>query len=123
MSRFGVSPRKESALLKKMSDLGLKEEDIQETFTRAQGPGGQNVNKVSTCVQLKHLPSGITVKAQKDRTQGVNRFLARRALVLKFEEQVLGLKSEADKKREKIRKQKKRRKKRTKLKIDSDNKT
>ena len=90
MGRFGVSPEKESALEKKMSELGIKEQDLEESFTRSGGPGGQNVNKVSTCVQLKHLPTGITVKAQKDRTQGVNRFLARRSLAIKFEEEILG---------------------------------
>ncbi len=119
MSRFGVSPEKESALEKKMSELGIREQDIEEKFTRSTGPGGQNVNKVSTCVQLKHLPSGITVKAQKDRTQGINRFLARRSLIIKFEEQVLGLKSAQNKKIEKIKKQKKRRKRRSKVKTET----
>ena len=119
MSRFGVSAEKESALEKKMSDLGIREKDIEETFTRSSGPGGQNVNKLSTCVQLKHVPSGITVKAQKDRTQGVNRFLARRSLVMKYEEKVLGIMPVENKKIEKIKKQKKRRKRRSKSKAQT----
>ncbi len=120
MSRFGVSPEKESALEKKMSELGIREGDIKETFIRSGGPGGQNVNKLSTCVVLKHIPTGITVKAQKDRTQGINRFLARRSLLEKFEEQALGRMSPQNKKIEKIRKQKKRRKRRSKIKPEND---
>lgn len=119
MSRFGVSPEKETALEKKMSELGIREQDIEEKFTRSGGPGGQNVNKLATCVQLKHIPTGITVKAQKDRTQGINRFLARRSLLEKFEEQVLGRKSAENKKIDKIKKQKKRRKRRSKAKAQA----
>ncbi|MEE9238291.1 MAG: peptide chain release factor-like protein, partial [Thermodesulfobacteriota bacterium] len=90
MSKFGVSTEKEEALFKKMKELGVHEDDIDEKFIRSGGPGGQNVNKVATCVQLKHIPTGIIVKIQKDRSQGINRFLARRSLVSKIEEGLLG---------------------------------
>jgi len=123
MSKFGVSVEKEEALLKKMNELGVSEADIDEKFIRSGGPGGQNVNKVSTCVQLKHLPTGIIVKIQKDRSQGVNRFLARRSLISKIEEGLLGKSTKEQLKIEKIQKQKKRRKRRAKLKLESDNNT
>ena len=119
MSKFGVSPEKEEALLKKMNELGVKESDLDEKFIRSGGPGGQNVNKVATCVQLKHLPTGITVKIQKDRTQGVNRFLARRSLLSKIEEQLSGKPTKEQLRIQKIQKQKKRRKRKTKIKLES----
>jgi len=119
MSKFGISLEKEEALQKKMDELGVKEVDIDEKFIRSGGPGGQNVNKVATCVQLKHLPTGITVKIQKDRTQGVNRFLARRSLVSKIEEAISGKPTKEKLKVQKIQKQKKRRKRKTKAKLES----
>lgn len=119
MSKFGVSAEKEEVLLKKMDELGVKESDLDEKFIRSGGPGGQNVNKVATCVQLKHLPTGITVKIQKDRTQGVNRFLARRSLLSKIEEQLSGKPTKEQLKIQKIQKQKKRRKRKTKIKLES----
>lgn len=119
MSKFGISLEKEEALQKKMDELGVKEVDIDEKFIRSGGPGGQNVNKVATCVQLKHLPTGITVKIQKDRTQGVNRFLARRSLVYKIEEAISGKPTKEKLKVQKIQKQKKRRKRKTKAKLES----
>ncbi len=119
MSKFGVSSEKQEVLLKKMDELGVKESDLDEKFIRSGGPGGQNVNKVATCVQLKHLPTGITVKIQKDRTQGVNRFLARRSLLSKIEEQLSGKPTKEQLKIQKIQKQKKRRKRKTKIKLES----
>ncbi len=117
MSRFGVNADKEKALLEKMRALGIREEDLDETFVRSGGPGGQNVNKVATCVQLKHIPTGISVKVQKDRSQGVNRFLARREIVYRIEQKLYGIASPAEIEREKLRKQKRRRKRKTKTKL------
>jgi protein subunit release factor B len=117
MPDFGVSPDKESALREKMSRLGIREEDIVESFVRSKGPGGQNVNKVSTCVQLKHLPSGIEVKCQQERSQALNRYLARRILVNKIETRIMGSLSEEMQRIEKIRRQKRRRSRRAKLKV------
>ena len=116
-----MRPEKEEGLLKRMHGLGIREEDIEETFIHSRGSGGQNVNKTSTCVQLKHIPTGIVVvvKEQRGRSQGLNRFLARRSLVSKIEEKILGNTSHEQLKREKNRKQKKRRYRRAKKKLTS----
>ena len=119
MGKFGVTESKEKALRHKMEKLGILEEDIEESFLRSGGPGGQHVNKVATCVQLKHGPSGIVVKSQKDRSQSVNRFLARRELAERIESKQAGKKTGEELRAEKVRKQKKRRKRRTAQKIDS----
>lgn len=113
MSKFNVRPEKEQELIKRMRELGIREEDIQETFVRSRGPGGQNVNKASTAVQLKHVPTGIVVKVQRERSQAINRFLARRLLISRIEEKMYGKKSPEQLKVEKKQKQKKRRRKRT----------
>ncbi len=109
-----VSQTKHTALAEKMQKLGIKDADLLESFVRSSGPGGQNVNKVSTCVVLKHIPSGLEVKCQADRSQSMNRFFARRILVEKLEQRIFKKKSEAEKKRWKIKKQKKRRSRRAK---------
>jgi Protein chain release factor B len=120
MSKFGVRTEKEEKLFERMSELGIREDDIEESFIRSGGPGGQNVNKTSTGVQVKHVPTGIVIKAQRERSQGLNRFLARRLLVLKIEERLLGGKSSERLKMEKVKKQKKRRLRRTKKKLVSN---
>jgi len=117
MADFGVGRDKEKELLKKMSSLGIKEDDIIEKFIRSGGPGGQNVNKTSTRVYLKHLPTGIEVRCQQERVQALNRYLARSILVKKIENIVLGRMSQERKRIEKIRRQKRKRSKRAKLKI------
>jgi len=84
---YVVRKEKQEALKKRMEELGIKKADIEEKFVRSGGHGGQNVNKTATCVQLKHLPTQITVKCQKSRSQSLNRFLAMRLLVEKLEKE------------------------------------
>ena len=109
--------KKEKSLREMMARLGVREEDIAERFIRAQGPGGQNVNKVSTCVYLRHLLTGIEVKCQQERSQAQTRYCARQILLKKIEGVILGKLSEEQKRIEKIRRQKRRRSRRAKLKI------
>lgn len=112
MGIFGVRPDKEEDLRNRMLRAGIEEKDIQEKFIRSRGKGGQKVNKTSSCVWLRHIPSGISVKVDRERSQGLNRFLARRLMVEQYEKQILGLKTSLDFKREQKRKQKKRRNRR-----------
>jgi protein subunit release factor B len=112
-----VSPEKEKTLQERMTSLGIQESDIVERFIRARGHGGQNVNKVSTCVYLKHLPTGLEVKCQRERYQAANRFFARRLLVQKIERLIAGRKSEEQEAIEKVRRQKRRRSRRAKEKV------
>ena len=113
---------KEEALKAKMSSLGIKESDITELFVLSSKKGGQHVNKTSSCVYLKHIPTGIEVKCQQERSQALNRFFARRILVDKIESLVLGRKSAEQKRYEKIRRQKRRRSRRSKEKMLKDKK-
>lgn len=114
--------QKEQALKIRMDSLGIIESDIVEKFIRSGGKGGQNVNKTSTCVYLKHIPTGIEVKMQRERYQNINRFLARRLLADKIEEKIRGAESEQRQKIEKIRRQKRKRSKRAKEKMLQDKK-
>ncbi|MBF0327804.1 MAG: peptide chain release factor-like protein [Nitrospirae bacterium] len=120
MGTFPVSLQKEKSLFKKMELLGIREQDIEESFVRSAGKGGQNVNKTSTCVYLKHLPTEIEVKCQKERSQGLNRYHARMMLIEKIEFITKGKESEEARKIYKIRRQKAKRSKRTKEKILAD---
>lgn len=113
----GISKTKQDALDKKMQQLGINERDIEEKFIRSSGKGGQKVNKTSSCVYLKHIPTGIEVKCQRERSQTLNRFLARRILTNKIEEIKRAELSEKRKKIEKIRRQKRKRSRRAKEKI------
>ena len=117
---FPVSPEKARALAERMARLGVRENDLDERFIRSGGHGGQNVNKVATCVVLRHPASGLTVKCQETRTQGMNRFLARRLLCERIEERRAGAASKAQQDAERIRRQKRRRSRRAKAKMLGD---
>ncbi len=112
-----VSAEKIKALTERMANLGVSENEFAESFIRSSGTGGQKVNKSSTCVHLMHIPTGLSVKCQRERSQGLNRFLARRLLLDKIEAQQKGFAEEKKKLREKIRRQKRKRSKKTKEKI------
>jgi len=117
MVTFSVSKEKEDALRQRMESLGIFEKDIVEKFIRSSGKGGQKVNKTSTRVYLKHVPTKIEVKCQRERSQAINRFIARRILTDKIERMIRGKESEEQQRIEKIRRQKRKRSKRAKLKM------
>lgn len=119
-----MSPNKEKqqALAKRMAALSIREEDLEEHFILGSGKGGQKVNKTASCVQLKHLPSGIVIKCQKERSRALNRYYARRELCEKLEAKETEIQTEKAKEIAKVRKQKARRKRKTKEKILADKK-
>ncbi len=119
MSIFNVSEKKEKALLDRMRELNVKESDLDESFVRSSGPGGQKVNKTSSCVCLRHVPTDITVKYQKERSQALNRFFARRTLLDQIELKQKGHIKEETKRIEKIKSQKRKRRKRTMEKLST----
>lgn len=117
MTMFTVSPKKEEELLARMEGLGIREEDLRETFVRASGPGGQKVNKTSSCVSLMHVPTGLSVKCQQERSRALNRYIARRILADRIERIQKGRESLEHQKIEKIRRQKRRRSRRAQEKV------
>lgn len=125
--RFPVTPEKSAALIARMQGLSVHEADLDETFVRSGGKGGQNVNKVATCVMLLHRPTGTQVKCQKDRSQGLNRYYARVWLCDAIEKRAAhgaggatAIISRAERDAEKRRKQKARRSRRTRHKLEGN---
>jgi protein subunit release factor B len=112
-----VSSDKEKGLLERMEKLGIRKEDIEESFVRSSGPGGQHVNKTSTCVYVIHVPTGLSVKCGRTRSQALNRFYARRLLLDKIEKAMTGVVEEELSRIEKLKRQKRKRSKRAKEKM------
>lgn len=120
MPEFPVNPSTAKVLEDRLMALGIHESDLEERFVRSGGPGGQNVNKVSSCVILVHVPTGTTVRCQEERSQSMNRFRSRQRLAEKMEEKVLGAASAKRQAIERIRRQKRRRGRRAKEKMLSN---
>ncbi|SHI83253.1 RF-1 domain-containing protein [Rubritalea squalenifaciens DSM 18772] len=114
------NPDKWTALEERMAKLGISVDDLTEKFIRGSGHGGQKINKTSSCVYLKHEPSGIEIKCQAERSRELNRFIARKELCDRIEEIQLGKKSARQQEREKIRRQKRRRSRRAKNRMLDD---
>ena len=117
-----VTKEKLEELRKRMEDLGIQENDLIEKFILGSGPGGQKINKTSSCVYIKHIPTEIEVKCQKERSRELNRYRARKELCSKLEEILFKEKSKKTQEIEKIRRQKKRRSRRAKEKMLSEKK-
>src|SRR3954468_13930153 len=120
MGAFPVSLEKSELLERRMTALGVKEAEIEESFVRSGGHGGQNVNKTSTCVMLVHRPTAIQVKCQTTRQQALNRYLARQLLLDKIEKQQKGFLAAERDEIEKIRRKKRKRSRRAKERLLAD---
>jgi peptide chain release factor len=113
MINFGITEQKKAELAQRMQKCGLFEKDIEEKFVKSAGSGGQKVNKSSSCVYLKHIPTGLSVKIQESRSQGLNRYYARKRMCELLENKLFGQESPEAKRIARIRKQKDRNRRRT----------
>jgi len=112
-----LGSEKGRAVVARLRALGIQDEDLDETFVHSGGKGGQNVNKVATCVVLVHRPTGTAVKCQRERSQGQNRIVARQILADKIENERLGRASARAQEAARVRRQKRRRSRRAKEKM------
>lgn len=120
MTSFPVNPATADELARRMAALGIRDADLEESFIRGSGAGGQKVNKTSSCVYILHRPSGIEVKCQRERSQAMNRYFARRELCDRLEARIKGAKAARQQEAEKIRRQKRRRSRRQKARMLDD---
>lgn len=120
MIPVAVSDSSRNELAARMAALGIREADLEEKFVRSSGPGGQKVNKTSSCVYILHRPSKIEVKCQRERSQAMNRYFARRELCDRLEARVKGVASARQQEAEKVRRQKRRRSRRQKARVMDD---
>ncbi|TFH16335.1 MAG: peptide chain release factor-like protein [Lentisphaerales bacterium] len=120
MTQQSVSTSKHRDLAARLARLSVLESDLVERFVKGSGPGGQKINKTSSCVYLRHRPSGIEIKCGQERSQALNRFIARRKLCERLERLILGEKTRRQREIEKIRRQKRRRSRRQKAKMLHD---
>ena len=114
-----MSPSKDKYedLAARMERVGIRDADLIEKFILGSGSGGQKINKTSSCVYLKHIPTGIEIKCQRERSRELNRYYARKELCEKLEERLFQEKSSRQQAIEKIRRQKRRRSKRAQEKV------
>ena len=117
MSDLVISEYKQKQLRERMEQLKVREADLEEQFVRGSGKGGQKINKTSSCVVLLHRPSEILIKCQKERSQAMNRYFARRELCDRLEEKDKTILSRREQEREKIRRQKRTRSRRQKARM------
>jgi peptide chain release factor len=111
---MSITPQKREQLDANMAREGISEDDLIEKFVLGSGSGGQKINKTSSCVYLKHVPTGIEIKCQRSRSRDLNRYYARKDLCDQLEERRIGAASRRRQAAEKIRRQKRRRSRRSK---------
>ena len=120
MAERSINPETTRRIRQLMARAGLRDDDVEETFVRGSGAGGQKINKTSSCVQLRHAPSGTVVKCQQTRSREVNRWLARQELAGRLLERIEGERSTRQQAAERIRRQKRRRSRRQRARMLDD---